>query len=169
MEGLFCGFFNFFAQRQKDPQRKCDNFPQYGYYVGRRIGSTEDPPAGQEEIDRRPQHHRGDHVKADLAVAGGGGVDKEGHCHHQPEQQVQHAPQQGEGDAHPHHPQQVVQQAYAQAQTQGPRQKDGLPRQRSRHISGTAGPAGRQSGPGRRPRRSARRCPPPLSGLRRPG
>lgn len=147
--------------------RKEQYFTNYGYQIGQSIACFEHPAAGGQKVGRGAEQHCGDDIEAHFAVAHGSGIHKQAHRYRQPKQQIQYPADQRQRDAHPHDPQQVVKQADTQTQSQTSGQKDGLPPQGSGHLSGTAGPAGRQSGPDRRPRRSVRRCPPLPSDPRR--
>ena len=63
----------------------------------------------------------------DPAVPYPDGECEEGDGHRQPEQQVQHAPQQGQAHPYPEHPEQVVQHTHQGAQRQGGQERKGLP------------------------------------------
>ncbi len=113
--------------------------PHCGQHVGHPVAQPQGPPAQGPEVGSAPQDHPGQQVKTHLSPARHGGVDEQGHRHYQPEQQVQHAPDEGQGDAHPHDPQQVVHQADGRPQHQSAPQKDGLLGNRNLHLSGRAG------------------------------
>ena len=120
MEGLFCGFSDFFTQ----PQEK--HTPQNPNEIGQTVAQFEEPAAQQPEISRRAQEDGRHNVKAHFAAAGGGGVDKQGDGDHQPEQQVQHSTQQGEADAHTEDAERVVQQPHRRPHHQRPGKEEGL-------------------------------------------
>lgn len=61
-----------------------------------------------------------------LPAPSGQGIDEEGGRHHHPEEEVQHRPQGLEGDAHPEHPEEVVEHPHRQAQDHRAPQGGGL-------------------------------------------
>ena len=144
MEGFFCAFSDFFTQTGQNGQGKGQNFPQYGDQICGGVSSFEYPAAGKPEIGRRPGQYAQDEIEPHLPAAGGGGIYKEGRRHQQPEQQIQGAGQQGEGEAHPHHPEQVVYQPYPQPQSQSAQEEADLVRQGGAHSAEQPGkePAG---------------------------
>ena len=107
--------------------------------IGQPVAQPQKAPAQGPEIEGAADGHAGQQVDTHLSPARHRGVHEEGHRHHHPEQQIQHAPHKGDGQPHPQDAQQVVHQAHRRPQAQRPQQEEGLFRNPDLHLSGTAG------------------------------
>ncbi len=103
------------------------------------VAQPQKAPAQGPEVEGAADQHPGQQVAPHLPPARHGGIHKEGHRHHQPEQQVQQSADKGDGQAHPQDAQQVVHQPRRRPQSRRPQQIDGLLRYPDLHLSGTAG------------------------------
>lgn len=127
MKVIFRKFFNFFTQSFYSCHRQKDKTPQKACQISQQITQLQGQTAEQEEVPGRAQEDGADVKEADPAASHSDGEHKEGDGHRQPEQQVQHAPQQGQAHPDPEHPEQVVEHAHQCPQRQGGRQGEGLP------------------------------------------
>ena len=100
--------------------------PHHAQHIGHPVTQPEGPPAQSPEVGRSPQDHPCQQINAHLSPARHGGIDKEGHRHHQPEQQVQDSPDERQGNADPHDAQQVIYEADGRPQYQSAPQKESL-------------------------------------------
>lgn len=104
MKVIFRNFFKFFAQSGQGCHRQEDKAPQKARQIGQQIAQLQGPAAEQEEVPGRAQEDGADVKEPDPAVPYPDGECEEGDGHRQPEQQVQHAPQQGQAHPDPDHP-----------------------------------------------------------------
>ncbi len=166
MKGIFKNFFHFFCGGSEKMRWREQNVRNTQTNVRQSVGQNQKPAAEQPKVTPAARQQAQGDVNAHHAAAGDHRPDEQRHSGHRPEQHVQRAAQTGQGNAHPQHPEQVVDHAQQPAQRQGTGQGQGLGGDVHPHLSAGAGPAGR---PGRWvPRRSGSRWCPPPSGRRRP-
>lgn len=151
MEVFFCGLLNFFHQADQTAEREDEQAEQGGDPVGQYAGQEEDRRTEQQEVEHRPQGEGGGHVEAQHP-AGGGGIGEEASGDQQPEAQIQGGAQQGDAQAPPQNPKEVVYQAQSAPQGGRPQEGAGLVGQVDAH-----GPVYRNSRARKPPR------PPPSS------
>ena len=101
MEGLFCAFSDFFTQPDRPAQRERHDPPQDGQKIGQTIAQFEDPTAEQQKVQYRSSQYADYKIDPHLSIARCNGIDKQGHRHRQPEQQIQQPAQQRQANANP--------------------------------------------------------------------
>ena len=160
MEDIFCVTHNFFPQPPQQRGWQGDQPPQQPGQIGQEVADFQCQDAEGQEVGRRPGQNPQQRVDAYHPAARPEGVDKQGRCHRNPEQQIQNSPQEGEPYPHPEDPEDIVQQAHQRPQYHRAGKAGRLSGDRQIHLSGTGGRTGRPA-PGLRPHRSKRQSPPP--------
>ena len=82
--------------------------PHHPNKIGQPVAQPQKAPAQGPEVEPAAGQYPGQQIAPHLSPARHRGVDKDGRRHHQPEQQVQQSPDEGEGQAYPQDAQQIV-------------------------------------------------------------
>jgi len=116
MKGVFEKNFEFFCCGAQEDQRECENFPNNGRNIGKKIADFQKPGAQKPKIEHAAQKDEGCAIQPDLSAPGPLGPDEEGGGRQDPEGEVQQRPQQGQLDPDAQDAEQVVNQPGGQPQ-----------------------------------------------------
>ena len=167
MKAIFCKFFSFFLQFSRRRQGEGKDAPHQGRRICQKIADFQHPGTDEPEIEHPAPKEKEDPVQPDLPPPCLLRPDEQRHCHNDPEGQIQHRPQQGQGHPDPEDTEQVIQQPHRQPQRRRLGQGGGLLRHRNGHVSAADGRRIRPA-PGCRPHRIGNPPRPPPAGLPRP-
>ncbi len=123
MKVIFRKNFNFLRESLQKRNREEENAPEESCQVGGQVAQLEGPTACQQKITRRPGQDGAQQIDAHPSAAHLHRIDEHGHRDGQPEEKIQNAAHCPPGQAHPQHPQQVVQQAHRHAQEEGTQER----------------------------------------------
>ena len=116
MKAIFCKFFSFFLQFSRRRQGEGKDAPHQGRRICQKIADFQHPGTDEPEIEHPAPKEKEDPVQPDLPPPCLLRPDEQRHCHNDPEGQIQHRPQQGQGHPDPEDTEQVIQQPHRQPQ-----------------------------------------------------